>query len=244
VDIKSFVGLEVKDADQGIVTAVFSTFGVVDKDNDIVEPGAIKDGTPIRVSAYGHASWNSYFANAELPTGKGIVHADDGKAWADMQFFLDTDHGKNTFLTVKNMGNLQEWSYSLQNVRAEYEDMEGVGQVRRIKSMDIHEVSPVLMGASIGTCTTMVKSGLKFQEHIDSVLAEVVKLTERTEQVMALRAQKGKQIAEVSADQLEELAEQLKALQSLLKSDPEEGIPLADEAMREYLRFQKTLVRV
>lgn len=244
MDVKSFTGLEVKDADLGIVTATFSTFGVVDRDKDLVQPGAIKSGTPIRVSAYGHASWNSYFSNAELPTGKGVVYADEQKAWADIQFFLDTDHGKNTFLTVKGMGELQEWSYSLQNIRAEYEDMEGVGRVRRIKSLDIHEVSPVLMGASIGTQTTSVKSGLKFSEHIDAVLADVVKLTERTQEVVALRAQKGKQIADVSTEQLEQLAEQLKALQGLLKSAPEEALPLVDEARRELLRFQKTLASV
>lgn len=235
METKSFRGVEVKDADKGLVSAVFSTFGVVDLDKDIVEPGAIKDGTPIRVSAYGHASWGG-FAAAMLPVGKGTIHTDQKKAWADMEFFMDTAHGKDTFGTIKGMGELQEWSYSLRNITAK-EDTVNDEMVRRITSVDVHEVSPVLLGASIGTHTMSVKSGLKFQEHIDAVLADVVKLNERAQEVVALRAQKGKQIAEVSLDRLDELAAQLKALQELLTEEPEKGLDFAEELRREHFRF-------
>lgn len=227
---KSFSGGEVKDADEGIVTAVFSTFGVVDLDDDIVEPGAIKPG-PIRVSAYGHASWDG-----ALPVGKGRIYADESKAWAEMKFFLDTTHGRDTFNTIKGMGELQEWSYSLRNIKASFEEDDG-RLIRRIKSVDIHEVSPVLMGASIGTHTIAVKSR-RFQEHIDSVLAEVMALTDRAHEVVALRAAKGRRISEVSQEQLDRLAAQLKALEALLVVEPDDDPKAAaDELRREYLRY-------
>lgn len=238
MDVKSFTGLEVKDADKGIVSAVFSTFGVVDKDGDVIEPGAIKDGTPIRVSAYGHASWGRFGAAAELPVGKGTVHTDDTKAWADMEFFMDTSHGADTFKTIKGMGDLQEWSYSLHGILAEYEDTDDGDRVRHIKQVDVHEVSPVLMGAGVGTHTLAAKDGMRFQEHIDAVLADVVALNERAQQVMALRAEKGKAIAGASMDALLQLDAQLKALHTLLASDAEEADDLeaiTAEARKQYL---------
>lgn len=234
-DVKSFVGGLVKDAEAGIVTAVFSTFGVLDLDGDIVEPGAIKPG-PVRVSAYGHSSWGRMSA-AALPVGRGSIHTDDEMAWAEMQFFMDTTHGRDTFNTIKGMGELQEWSYSLRNINAEYDEMDGE-PVRRIKAVDVHEVSPVLMGASIGTHTVAIKGQMTFREHIDAVLADVIGLNERAQQVVAVRAQKGKLISEASLGQLEQLAAQLKALQELLLVDPaaDPGVE-AEDLQREYLRF-------
>lgn len=233
--VKSFTGGAVKDADAGIVAAVFSTFGVIDHDGDIVEPGAIKPG-PVRVSAYGHASWGG-LGNAMLPVGRGTIHTDSEKAWAEMQFFMDTTHGRDTFNTIKGMGELQEWSYSLRNIDAEMAEVDGQ-PVRRIKAVDVHEVSPVLMGASIGTHTIAVKQDMRFAEHIDAVLADVIALNERAQQVVAMRAQKGKLISEASLEQLEQLAAQLKALQELLVVDPvaDPGAAAA-ELKREYLRY-------
>lgn len=230
-NVKAFTGGTVKDAEAGIVTAVFSTFGVVDHDGDVVEPGAIKAG-PVRVSAYGHASWEGV-----LPVGRGQIHTDDEKAWAEMQFFLDTTQGRDTFNTIKGMAELQEWSYSLRNISAEYGELDGE-PVRYIKAVDVHEVSPVLLGASIGTRTTAVKRQMPFREHIDAVLADVIGLNERAQQVVALRAEKGKAIAEASLEQLDQLAAQLKALQELLVADPAEGpVDMAEDLRREYLRF-------
>lgn len=233
--VKSFTGGTVKDADAGIVTAVFSTFGVVDLDRDIVEPGAIKSG-PVRVSAYGHSSWGRGGISM-LPVGRGSIHTDDEKAWAEMRFFMDTTHGRDTFNTIKGMGELQEWSYSLRNIKAEYDEDDN-GPFRRIKSVDVHEVSPVLMGASIGTHTVAVKGDMRFQEHIDAVLADVIRLNERAQQVVAVRAQKGRLISEASREQLDVLTAQLKALQELLVVEPAEDPKAAiDELQREYLRF-------
>jgi len=236
IEYKSFKGSVIEDADAGIVTAVFSTFGVVDADGDIVEPGAIKPG-PVRVSAYGHSSWTR-LGSATPPVGRGIIYTDDAKAWAEMQFFLDTTHGRDTFNTIKGMGELQEWSYSLRNVIAEYETIDG-RPIRRIKSVDVHEVSPVLLGASVGTHTMSVKAGMRFNEHIDLVLADVIELNERAQEVVALRAAKGKLISEVSRDKLDMLAAQLKALQELLSvQDPEaEAEKLVEDMERECLRF-------
>ena len=152
---KSFSGLRVKDATKGEFTAVFSTFNVVDADGDVTLPGAFRDGAEVRISAYGHASWSG-----ALPVGKGVVHANDIEAWVDGQFFMDTIDGKNTFLTVKAMGTLQEWSYSVEPTKYSFGEFAGQ-RVQFLEALDgPHEVSPVLAGAGVGTRTTAIKSAV------------------------------------------------------------------------------------
>jgi HK97 family phage prohead protease len=229
---KALGPVTIKSADQGKVEALFSTFNVLDHDKDVVLPGAFKDGAAVRMSAYNHGSWGG-----SLPIGKGVIRTTDDGAIFEGEFFMGTTAGRDTFETIKQMGDLQEWSYSLDNVTAEMGVWEGEA-ARIIKAVDVHEVSPVLKGASIGTRTVGTKSeSMTFQEHIDAVLADVVKLNSRAHEVLALRAEKGKRLGAASLEQIEQLAGQIKALDELLSADPPEAAELAEEFQREYLRF-------
>ncbi|MFF8831378.1 HK97 family phage prohead protease [Streptomyces sp. NPDC015131] len=140
---KALDRVELKDADQGVVVAVFSTFDTVDLDDDVVTKDAFKgkDGQPVRISAYNHASWQG-----ALPVGKGVVRVTDREAVCEMQFNMKTQAGRETFETIKQMGELQEYSWGFNVVESEREEREGK-QVRVIKAVDIFEVSPVLLGA-------------------------------------------------------------------------------------------------
>lgn len=149
---KKALRVEVKDAGEGTVQAVFATLNVVDLDGDVTLPGAFKDGQEVRISAYGHASWGS-----ALPVGKGVIRASDAEAVLDGRFFMDTQQGRDTFLTVKELGPLGQWSYGFDVLDAEEGDFEEQ-KVRFLKSLDVHEVSPVLLGAGIDTRTVAVKS--------------------------------------------------------------------------------------
>lgn len=142
---KTFSRVELKDADQGIVSAVFSKFGVIDLDGDVVHKDAFrgKDGTPVRISAYNHGSWGE----GMLPVGKGVVRIQGDEALCEMQFFMKTAHGRDAFEVVKEMGDLQEWSWGFNITDSEPGEVEGKS-VRVIKSVDIFEVSPVLIGAA------------------------------------------------------------------------------------------------
>jgi hypothetical protein len=152
---KSFGDVVVKSATKGTVSAVFSTFNVIDKDGDLTLPGAIKDGTQVVISAYGHQSHNGV-----LPVGKGIIRTTNTEAVLDGQFFLGTQHGRETFEVVKALSEagLQEWSYSLQNVKRRavseggqhYYVIEDIGLIK--------EVSPVLIGSGVNTRTLTAKS--------------------------------------------------------------------------------------
>jgi hypothetical protein len=155
---KQLTNVVIKDADQGLVEAVFSRFGVVDADGDITDPGAFTEGAAVVISAYGHKSWEG-----QLPVGKGTIHEDGATAILRGQFLLNTTHGRDTFETVKALSEagLQEWSYSLHDVVAEPAVVEG-RKVRRIKKVGlVKEVSPVLRGAGVNTATLAVKSDRK-----------------------------------------------------------------------------------
>lgn len=166
---KQFTG-EVKAKDNGQVTAIFSQFNVRDHDNDVTLPGAFEDGAKVRVSAYNHSSWAD-----SLPVGHGVIKTQGDFAIADMQFFLTTTQGKETFEVVKHMSEvgLQEWSYGYDTLKASFGEFEGQ-QVQFLEQLKVHEVSPVLLGAGIGTTTLSVKS-LSDQTD-EELLAEVTRL--------------------------------------------------------------------
>jgi HK97 family phage prohead protease len=148
------LNVSVKDVEQGLVEAVIATFNVKDHDGDWTLPGAFEDGAEVRISAYGHRSWFG-----ELPVGKGTIRTTDQDARLIGQFFLDTEHGRQTFLTIKHLGALQEWSYGFDVVETGEvtEELRQLGVVRVLKRVKVHEVSPVLLGAGIATRTIAVK---------------------------------------------------------------------------------------
>lgn len=137
----------------GEIKAVFATLDVIDRDGDVLLPKSI--GTQrVRLSAYGHQSW----AGA-MPIGKGEVVEQGNEAIFAGRVFLDMPHAKEQFDLVRNMGDLQEWSFSLQDVVAENAQRDGKS-VRMIKSVRVHEVSPVFAGAGLDTRLLHAKQGL------------------------------------------------------------------------------------
>lgn len=149
---KALSGLKITDADQGRVQAVFATFNVKDLDDDVTLPGAFQTGAPVRISAFNHTSWGG-----ALPVGKGTISETDAGAVLDGQFFMNTQAGRDTFETVKQMGELQEWSYGYDILESSEGQLDGE-TVTFLKSLVVYEVSPVLLGAGIETRTLALKA--------------------------------------------------------------------------------------
>ena len=235
MNAKSLARFEIKDADEGTVTAVFSTMNVIDSDGDVTRPGAFEDGAPVRISAYGHTSWLG-----ELPVGKGTIRQTKTEAILDGQFFMDTTSGRDTFIVVKEMGSLGEWSYGYDPVEYSFGEFEGQ-RVRFLDKLKVHEVSPVLLGAGVNTRTLVAKAkgDVRFTEEARLVLAAVSNLLERADDVVAHRREKGKDgLGAESAELLEQLEGHLQRFDSILRLAPkqEDG-----EALKELLRFQRAL---
>jgi HK97 family phage prohead protease len=237
---RKMISAAVKDADQGLWQATFSTLGVVDHDGDVTLPGAFEDGAAVVISAYGHTSWGG-----ALPIGKGVIRATASEAVLDGQLFLTTAAGRETFEVLKGLGELQQLSYGFDVVESELGEHDGK-RVRFLKKLKVHEVSPVLVGAGIDTRTLAVKGkDLTYDDHLEQVLAACSAFTERSKALAALRAKDGRVLSRANRDRLARLAaamqEAMDDVQTLLaETDPDadKGVTLGTA---EWLRFQQSL---
>lgn len=150
---------EVKDAEQGTFSAVFSTFNVIDSDGDVVKPGAIPDGVEVPV-VWGH-DWGM------MPVGKGVIRTSKKHAVIDGQFNLATEAGKDAWNTLKFMGSAQQYSWGFEITEYSFGEFDGQS-VRFITGTRPMEVSPVLVGANPQTGTLSVKSPCPTCGHKDS----------------------------------------------------------------------------
>lgn len=170
MDTKTLRRVEIKDKAKGQVSAVFATLGVRDHDGDFTRAGAFADGAKVAISAYGHKSWAG-----ELPVGKGTITVHGNEAVFEGQFFMNTEAGRDTFETVKELAEdgLGEWSYGFDIDEYAFGEVDGQ-RVRFLDKLTVHEVSPVLLGAGIGTRTLSAK-GRRPEPGRDAPAAPVVK---------------------------------------------------------------------
>ena len=99
---------------KGQVKAVFSVFNNLDSDGDVVLPDAINSGFK---SGDVPMVWSHKW---DMPIGKGTIKKDKDKAYFDGSFFMDTESGKEAYNLVKNMGDLQQWSFGFKVDDSEY----------------------------------------------------------------------------------------------------------------------------
>lgn len=158
------IDLEFKADSEGKVSAVFSVFNNLDSDGDVVVPGAIKSGFK---SGDVPMVWAHKW---DMPIGKGQITTDGDKATFDGEFFLDTESGKEAYKIVKNMGDMQQWSFGYRvndSERGKFGDDEK--DARYLKDLTVYEVSPVLVGANQDTYTMAIKSNTELLEELTGV---------------------------------------------------------------------------
>ena len=151
--------MAIKDLGRGEVTAVVSVLNVVDYDRDVVLPGAIKDGTRVKLSSWGH----DIVTERKPPAGAGVVTVVGNRAQFDGRYFLDTERGRDAFTVVKELGAECQWSVGfMPNVKTApmTDAWAKKGAKRLIAGMSLLEVSPVFLGANPGTYTVTAKGEL------------------------------------------------------------------------------------
>ena len=152
------ISLKADPSAEGDFSAIVSTFGVLDKDEDIVEATALPEGTKL-AGLWAHDSFT-------LPVALGVVrHATiDGKSRGviDGRFITESTRGKDAHETVKALvdsGIGQELSWGFRVTKQEIVQAEdGKGTVRRIIESNPREFSFVLRGAGEETGMLAVKS--------------------------------------------------------------------------------------
>lgn len=158
------IDLEFKNDSEGKVSAVFSVFNNLDSDGDVVVPGAIKSGFK---SGDVPMVWAHKW---DMPIGKGRIVSDGDKATFDGEFFMDTESGKEAYKIVKNMADMQQWSFGYRvndSERGKFGDDEK--DARYLKDLTVYEVSPVLVGANQETYTMAIKSNTELLKEMTGV---------------------------------------------------------------------------
>lgn len=160
------IDIELKD-ESGQVEAVFSLFNSLDSDGDVVVPGAVKSGFKNdQVPMVWSHKW-------DMPIGKGTIAQDDDKAVFKGEFFMDTESGKEAYNLVKNMGDMQQWSFGYKVNDSEFEKFKdndgGMTNARYLKDLTVYEVSPVLVGANQDTYTLAIKSNTELLKEVAKV---------------------------------------------------------------------------
>jgi hypothetical protein len=158
--------------EKGVFKALFAPFNAIDKGGDFTLPGAFGKQNVV-ISSYGHGST----LDGRLPVGKGVIYDGDEGGIVEGKFFLNTIGGKDTYDTVKELGDLQQWSYWLPTVESEMGVKEGK-RVRILKKIKVGEVSPVLRGMGNGTRTLSIK-GVPFVEEMERMMVSAENVYDR-----------------------------------------------------------------
>jgi HK97 family phage prohead protease len=158
---------KVLDAGRGLVDAVFSVTGNLDRQNDVITPGAFGKALANKASVpvvYAH-DWNNLdavlgktVAWAELMPGdnrlpSSLLGAGYGGVKATIQFDQETPAGRLALTHVKN-GNLSEWSFAF--TAEDDTDAKGVRHLKTVN--EIFEVTLALVGANPETVTMALKA--------------------------------------------------------------------------------------
>lgn len=239
------IEFEWKAAEDGGFSATFATLNTIDHHGDVTVPGAFENGKSVFIGAYQHSMGN-------LPVGRGVVRADEERAWVEGNFWLDTQSGQETYTAVKNSLDLMEWSYIFTVEQADFGPFETEGKavdVRFLKKVDVWSIDPVLRGAGIGTRTNSIKSfsnGLTFIDHAAGIAEAVEDFVARAKGRLDYRLKEGRQLSQANVERLSSIAESLRVSASSLDSLLADATPpqkSGTDLEREWLRFQQTLAK-
>jgi hypothetical protein len=163
---------ELKESGEG--SLVFATLNVPDKDGDILLPGAI--GVQV-VPILGAHDWT------ETPIGKATIYETRTEARADFVLNLKTKPGKNWFSAIRfdldRPPALMQYSYAFKPNVFDFGEFEGQ-RVRFLRKVTVIEISPLILGAGVGTRTLALKGATAAIEKTFD-LARVLRSVERAQ---------------------------------------------------------------
>lgn len=228
---KSLSGFEWKASEEGVFRATIATFDKVDLDGDVTFAGAFPVGKEIIVGDYNHTSMPPIGA---LPTGKGVIGADDTRAWIDGKFFLNTPHGRAMYDTVKALGTTADWSYAYPPPKTAARHSDQMRKypeaLRGLVAVDPVEASAVVRGAGIDTGTDFIKSvGLSYDQKAERIAAAF-------EEFAQLKV--GRTISSATRARLEAVMAELTKLleETSPKTDEDDEQKVRDESLNRLMR--------
>ena len=225
-----------EDGDKRYIEAVFSLFDTIDSDNDVTKANALRSGyTGNKVPLVWNHDWSKVI-------GRGIIETDNQKA-VFKGYFLNTEAGKEAYNTVKEMQDMQQFSYGFQVMKSSkgtHIDSKGEEvPVRVLEDVKVWEVSPVLVGAQQNSFVQALKSGLEPYDEIDTEFEEIIepKVSSTTDASIS-KSQQGLRLGEHAVASLEELkafTERIEDLASLRNSEKKTLSSKSTEMIQTYL---------
>lgn len=157
--IKATPVLDSSGADQGIVEAYISVFGIRDSYGHVVIPGAFADD----VAAFNAGDkrlpvvWSHQRADLDAYVGDviGLVEDEIGLL-VRMQFDLEQENEAKAYRLVKS-GRINQWSFGYLVVEGAWVETD-TDFYYELRKLELYEVGPTLVGANPETRTVSVKS--------------------------------------------------------------------------------------
>lgn len=198
-----------KATEDGMATVVIATFNKVDSDGDVTIKGFFGEQVAVIVGAH---DWS-------MPSlGKARIYEQADEALADLKFNPDMPSAKEWLESIrfdfKNPPAKQQYSYGFTVLPGGATQGEFDGREVRFlgplpdgaPGVEVHEVSPVLLGAGVDTRTLGVKGKLTFPQEIEQAREVLKALHKRAEGVLEWRKACGRP-AELPKQRRAELAE-------------------------------------
>jgi hypothetical protein len=138
-----------------VTVAVVATMGTVDRDRQLILPGALVN-TDAYVSAWNHSA--KY--GAESPVGEAYLWEENGRLYAQVTY-EDTPAGRTSSKRVAS--ELPDWSVYFETVesRPPTREERERGALKTIVKWNVYEVSPVDEGTVLGCGTYVACHGKK-----------------------------------------------------------------------------------
>jgi hypothetical protein len=148
IGTKAASAVTLGDEAKGEVVAHFATLDEVDNDGEVFPAGAIPDGMKVTVSSYNHDTVMGQMLGTGVPdqppVGKGAIRIEGKRAIAYVNYFMETQRGREAYLTVKAMGADQAWSFAFHKEQVDPPSAEWKAKGARLM---LTRVGPLLDGA-------------------------------------------------------------------------------------------------
>jgi HK97 family phage prohead protease len=192
---KTGVALKALD-DEGSGLARIATLSAIDSDGDTYAPGAFGEQEVKVVPAHDYGS---------VPLGKGRVFERGDEALVEFKLNLDSPTAREWHSALKfdleHGKPLQEWSYGFRILDSDFE-IRDEQRIQVLKRLEVFEVSPVVIGAGVGTTTLELKVARSFALQLDAAAAELDDLLARARAVQKLRGEDGRRLSKARIEKL------------------------------------------
>lgn len=156
--------LSIKQVHEGKVIATLAQLGVRDRDGDVLKNGLLKGRQTVAIKP--QHKWD----HVNLGVAE-VYETNQGTIEAEMEFNMAIPSAKDWFEAIRfshERHHRQQYSFGFEVTDFERGDHDGKS-VRFLKHIALAEVSPVLLGASVGSQTLLVKEDHASQEPPESL---------------------------------------------------------------------------